>query len=58
MYVYVCVCIYIYIYIYIYTYVCGGEGGTRGNTVVKVLCHKSEGRWFDSRLCRWNFSLT
>jgi len=53
-----CVCVYIYIYIYIYTYVCGGEGGTRGNTVVKVLCHKSEGRWFDSRLCRWNFSLT
>jgi len=23
--------------------------------VVKVLCYKSEGRWFDSRLCHWNF---
>ena len=22
-------------------------GGDRGGTVVKVLCHKSEGRWFD-----------
>ena len=30
----------------------------RGNTVVKVLCYKSEGRWFDPRWCRWNFSLT
>ena len=26
----------------------------RGSTVVKVLCYKSEGRWFD----HWNFSLT
>jgi hypothetical protein len=24
----------------------------------KVLCYKSEGRWFDSRWCHWNFSLT
>ena len=31
--------------------------GDRGSTVVKVLCYKSEGRWFDSRWCR-NFSLT
>ena len=23
--------------------------GDRGNTVVKVLCYKSEGRWFDPR---------
>ena len=23
--------------------------GIRGSTVVKVLCYKSEGRWFDSR---------
>jgi hypothetical protein len=23
----------------------------RGGTVVKVLCYKSEGRWFDSRWC-------
>ena len=30
----------------------------RGGTVVKVLCYKSEGRWFDSRWCHWNFSLT
>ena len=32
--------------------------GDRGGTVVKVLYYKSEGRWFDSRLCQWNFSLT
>jgi len=32
--------------------------GDRGSTVVKVLCYKSEGRWFDSRWCPWNFSLT
>jgi hypothetical protein len=25
---------------------------------VTVLCYKSEGRWFDSRWCHWNFSLT
>ena len=23
------------------------------NTVVKVLCYKSEGRWFDPRWCQW-----
>ena len=28
--------------------------GDRGSTVVKVLCYKSEGRWFDSRWCLWN----
>ena len=32
--------------------------GDRGGTVVKVLCYKPEGRWFDSRWCHWNFSLT
>ena len=32
--------------------------GDGGGTVVKVLCYKSEGRWFDSRWCHWNFSLT
>jgi hypothetical protein len=32
--------------------------GGRGSTVVKVLCYKSEGRWFDSRWCHWNFSFT
>jgi len=24
---------------------------------VKVLCYKSEGRWFDPSWCHWNFSL-
>ena len=33
-------------------------GRPRGGTVVKVLCYKSEGCWFDSRWCHWNFSLT
>ena len=32
--------------------------GDRGGTVVKVLCYKSEGRWFDPSWCQWNFSLT
>ena len=31
--------------------------GDRGGTVVKVLCYKSEGRWFDPSWCHWNFSL-
>jgi hypothetical protein len=26
-----------------------------GGTAVKVLRYKSEGRWFDSRWCHWNF---
>ena len=26
--------------------------------MVKVLCYKSEGRWFDPSWCHWNFSLT
>ena len=26
--------------------------GDRGSTVVKVLCYKSEGRWFDPSLCQ------
>jgi hypothetical protein len=26
-------------------------GTADGGTVVKVLCYKSEGRWFDSRWC-------
>ena len=29
--------------------------GNRGGTVVKVMCYKSEGCWFDSRWCHWNF---
>jgi len=32
--------------------------GDRGSTVVKVLCYKSEGCWFDPIWCHWNFSLT
>jgi len=32
--------------------------GDRGGTMVKVLCYKPEGRWFDPSLCHWNFSLT
>jgi len=32
--------------------------GDRSSTVVKVLCYKSEGGWFDSSWCHWNFSLT
>ena len=32
--------------------------GDRGSAVVKVLCYKSEGRWFDPSWCHWNFSLT
>jgi len=34
------------------------NSGDRGGTVVKVLCYKSEGRWFDPDWCYWNFSLT
>jgi hypothetical protein len=32
--------------------------GGRGGAVVKVLRYKSEGGWFDSRWCHWNFALT
>jgi len=32
--------------------------GDRGSTVVKVLCYKSEGRWFALSWCHWKFSLT
>jgi len=27
--------------------------GDRGSTVVKVLCYKSEGHWFDPSWCQW-----
>jgi hypothetical protein len=33
-------------------------GTADGGTVVKVLRYKSEGRWFDSKWCHWDFSLT
>jgi len=29
--------------------------GNRGSTVVKVLCYKWEGRWFDPSWCHWIF---
>jgi len=29
-----------------------------GGTVVKELCYKSDGRWFDPSWCHWNISLT
>ena len=29
--------------------------GDRGSTVVKVLCYKSKGRWFDPSWCQWIF---
>ena len=32
--------------------------GDRGSTVVKVLCYKTGGCWFDPSWCHWNFSLT
>ena len=32
--------------------------GDCGSTVVKVLCYKSEGCWFNNRWCHWNFSMT
>jgi len=32
--------------------------GDHGSAVVKVLYYKSEGHWFDSRWCHWNFSFT
>jgi hypothetical protein len=33
------------------------QGTADGGTVVKVLRHKSEGRWFDSRWCLGIFHL-
>ena len=32
--------------------------GARGGVVVKALRYKPAGRWFDSRWCHWNFSVT
>ena len=43
---------YKYIYIHTHTHIYIGD---RGNTVVKVLCYKSEGRSFDPSLCQWIF---
>ena len=46
---------YLRVTIRIWDTVCFGDSG---GTVVKVLGYKSEGRWFDSRRCHWNFLLT
>ena len=32
--------------------------GDRGSTMVKVLCYKTAGPWFDPSWCHWKFSLT
>ena len=32
-----------------------GQWGDRVSTLVKALCYKSEGRWFDPRWCHWQF---
>ena len=29
--------------------------GDRGGTLVKVLCYKSESRWFDPTWCQWHW---
>ena len=42
----------------IITYQIIAQNWDRGGTTVKVLCYKSEGRWFDSSWCHWNFALT
>jgi len=44
------VCMYVFIYVCMYTH-----GGDRGSAVVKVLCYKSKGRWFDPSWCQWIF---
>ena len=31
------------------------QNGDRGSTEVKVLCYKSEGRWFSPSWCQWIF---
>ena len=63
----ICIVMFMYSYfmfMYLYCYVCVVlcfvlvHSGDRGSTVVKVLCYKTEGRWFDPSWCQWNFSLT
>ena len=46
---------FVYINLFIYLFIVNGD---RGSTVVKVLCCKSEGCWFDPSWCNRNFSLT
>ena len=31
------------------------DSGDHGSTVVKVLCYKSEGHWFNPSWCQWIF---
>ena len=38
-----------------YTYWAKSTSGDSGSTVVKVLCYKSEGCWFDPSWCQWIF---
>jgi len=49
----VCVCVRLYCYKYTDGQHIGRED--RGSTVVKAMCHKSEGRWFDPSWCQWIF---
>jgi len=44
--------LYIFITYFIVFYIY--YNGDRGSTVVKMLCYKSEGRWFDPSWCHWN----
>ena len=37
------------------TFMEGTGKSDRGSTVVKVLCYKSEDRWFDPSWCQWIF---
>jgi len=37
---------------YLCIHICTGDCG---GTVVKVLCYKSGGRWFDPSWCQWIF---
>jgi len=50
---FVCVCVFVYVCVYVCDYLL--MVGDRGGTVVKVLCYKSVGRWFDPSWCLWIF---
>ena len=43
--------------LFIFFLFCTRTNGNRGHSVVKVLCYKSEGRWFDPSWSHWKFSL-
>ena len=42
---------------HVFTVACFSNGD-RGGAVVKVLCYKSKGRWFDPSWCHSNLLLT